>query len=113
MRRVIPYMLALAVLVGPACSEPLKDDQAHNILAPCCDTARERITTVKDVETNRFREYCGMCRQGKSKGDCAHGARRVLQAVAQAYSADMMPLECNTVHAQLKEMGIEFEKPAL
>lgn len=111
MRRVIPLVLALTGVVASACSEPLMDDKAHDILAVCCDSARERVTSVKDVESNRFRDYCLSCRKGKTKADCAHGAGRALRAVAEVYSADMLPLECNTMHTQLKELGIEINKP--
>jgi len=104
-------LLAATSIGLPGCSEPLKDDRAHDIMETCCAATRDQVTSVKDVESNRFREYCNMCRKGKSKGDCGHGARRVLLAVARTYSADVLPGECSTMHSQLKEMGIEFEKP--
>lgn len=113
MRRAIPYMLALAAIAALGCdtSEPLKDERAHKLLSACCDATRERVASIKDVESDRFREHCNGCRQGKTRADCSSGARRALMAVGRAYSDGMLPGECNTLHADLKAMGIEFEKP--
>lgn len=98
----------LVVAMGAGCkSEPLPDDRANDTLESCCSEARERVTSIKDVETDRFRESCGACKQGNSKRECASGAAKVQEAVRQAYGNEVLPVSCTTLKSSLAELGVD------
>jgi len=106
--RLAAALLAIAASVAACDSEPIKDERISVVVAGCCDAARSRVELANDVETSKFRDRCGACRVGRSKGDCEAAARRVLGAVAKAYSSEVLPAECSTMRAQLGELGISI-----
>ncbi|MBI5537294.1 MAG: hypothetical protein HY898_31520 [Deltaproteobacteria bacterium] len=107
-RAALVWVALAAVLLGGCNTEPIKDEKANVLLAACCEAARSRIELANDVETSKFRDRCGSCKVGKSKGDCEAAARRVMGAVTRAYSAEMLPAECSTLRAELGELGISI-----
>lgn len=101
-------MALCAALSGACNTEPIKDEKANVLLSACCEAARSRIELANDMETSKFRDRCGSCKVGRSKGDCEAAARRVLGAVTHAYSAETLPAECSTLRAELGELGISI-----
>lgn len=105
---VASVALASMVAVVGCDGEPIKDERPNQILSACCDAARAQVEIVQDVETSKFRDRCGSCRVGKSKGDCQAAARRVFGAVSRAYASSILPGECSTLREQLGEYGISI-----
>jgi hypothetical protein len=106
-RRAAALAALASVIASAGCdSEPIKDERPNRILSACCEASRERVELAQDVETSKYRDRCGSCRVGKSKGDCEAAARRVMVAVAKAYAADLLPSECSTMREQLGGFGI-------